>query len=301
MGGIIPIITSYLLYILAVISYIAVAGGILFSVYAIRQIDQQYVWSIIGMIGLAFISTAVFASFGFTVWKIANLITLHTMKLLRRFMNREKQHSPRKYAGGKRRRTKSVLIILLIIFTIGVIMLIPSGLPERYFSIWNSQMPNNYKNREMQFLPDKIKSISIETLDSKVIITKTNSDRITLLYQQPDWMKGNISNKESVLSLKEEPSGRLPYMHFVSRHGGMTSVTVDLPEKSHADSIKVYTDGGTVEVASPVSTQYSITGETEKREIMVNNKPIKGGIFKQDIKGKGAIYIKNKFGDIIIK
>ncbi len=301
MGGIIPIITAYLLYILAVISYIAVAGGILFSVYAIRQIDPQYVWSVIGMIGLAFISAALFVLFGFTIWKIANLITMHTMKLLRRFLNREKQLSPRKYAEGKRHRTKSVLIILLITFTVGVIMLLPSGLPERYFSIWNSRMPDNYKNREMQFLPEKGKSISIETLNSKVIIRNSDSGRITVLYQQPDWMKGNIKSEESVLSISEEPNGRLPCMHFVSRHEGMTSVTVGLPEESLTESIKVHTNGGTVEVAAPVSKQYGITGETEKGTIIVNNKIIKGRIFKQNIKGKGVINIKNKFGNIIIK
>ncbi len=253
LGGIIPIVTAYLLYILAVVSYISIAGGVLFSVYAVDQINHRYVWSIIGMIGLTLITASVFAAFGFLIWRIANIITRYTMKLLRKFLNNDRntetmQPLCRTPAAGKVRKVKKVLSVFLLIFVAGVVMLIPSGLPGRYFSIRNSQMPSNYTEKEMHFPADKVKTISITTLNSKVILKETASGQVAILYQQPDWMKGNIKQEGSGLSFKEKPNGRLPYLQFISRHEGMTSVLLLLPQKSNVDTLNVRTNGGEIEL-----------------------------------------------------
>ncbi len=305
LGGIVPIVTSYLLYILAIASYIAIAGGVFFSVYAVRQINPQYEWSIIGMAGLALISAAVFGTFGFLTWRIANFITIHTMKLLRKFLNRgritkTRQTESRIYATGKVRKGKKVLSAFLIIFLIGVVMLIPSGLPTRYFSIWNSKMPSNYTEKEMHFPADEVKTISIAALNSKVILKKTSSDQVTILYQQPDWMKGNVKKEESNLSFAEKPNGRLPYMQFVSRHEGMTSVAVGIPEKNTVDTITITTKGGTVELTQQIADNYNISAIAQPGKIVLDNRVLKDNTLHYRTKGKGTIYIKSNNGAVII-
>jgi len=305
LGGIIPIVTAYLLYLLAVISYIAIAGGILFSLYAIRQIDPQYIWSIIGMTGFAFISTALFGFFGFLIWRIANSITLHTMKLLRRFLNRErtaeiKQTSPGKHSDEKKNRTKRAVIAFLIIFAIGAIMLIPSGLPVRYFSIWNSQMPYNYTERRAQFPADQVKTISVDTLNSKVLLIGKDSGQVTVLYQQPDWMTGEIIKEGSTIQFTEKPNGRLPYMQFVSRHEGMTSVTVALPKEEAVDTVSIRTNGGTVIITPAVADLNRISVKAGAGRITVNGSVLKSGTFRKDNGKKGIINIKNSNGDVNI-
>jgi uncharacterized membrane protein len=305
LGGIAPIVTAYLLYILAVASYIAIAGGVFLSVYAVRQINPQYEWSIIGMAGLALISAAVFGTFGLLTWRIANFITIHTMKLLKKFLNRgriteTRQTESRIYATGKVRKGKKVLSAFLIIFLIGVVMLIPSGLPTRYFSIWNSQMPSNYTEKEMHFPVDEVKTISIATLNSKVILKRSASDQVTILYQQPDWMKGNVKKEGSNLVFVEKPNGRLPYMQFVSRHEGMTSVTVGIPEKNTVDTITVTTNGGTVELTQQIADNYNISAITQPGKIVLDNKVLKDNTLHYRTKGKGTLYIKSNNGAVII-
>ncbi|NOY08452.1 MAG: DUF1700 domain-containing protein [Spirochaetes bacterium] len=305
LGGIIPIVTAYLLYILAVVSYISIAGGVLVSVYAVGQINHKYVWSVIGMIGLALITASVFAASGFLIWRIANIITRYTMKLLRRFLNKDRntettQPLYRTHAAGEVRKVKKVLSVFLIIFAAGVVMLIPSGLPARYFSIWNSQMPANYTEKEMHFPSAKVKTISITTLNSKIILKKTASARLAILYQQPDWMKGDIKQEGSDLSFKEKPNGRLPYMQFISRHEGMTSVLLLLPQKNNVDTLNLRTNGGTVELSEQISADYNISAAASPGKIILDNKELKSGTLQHRTGGKGTIYIKSNNGAVII-
>lgn len=304
-GAIVPIVTAYLLYILSVVSYAAIAGGILFCIYAIRQIDPQYTWSIIGMAGMAFISTAVFGFFAFLIWRIANLITLHTMKLLRKFLNKDRginkdQSTADNRASRKRVKGKRVALTFLFIFAIGVLFLIPSGLPVRYFSIWNSRMPYKYTVKKRSFPADEIKTISVKTLNSQVILKTGDSDKVAVQYQQPDWMTGIITKEGTNLSFTEKPNGRLPYMYFVSRHEGMTSAEIDLPALKAIATVRVQTNGGTVEITQPVTDLYNISANARAGKIIYEGRVLKSGSFFTKKANKSIIYIKNKNGKIII-
>ncbi len=305
LGGSIPIVTAYLLYILAVVLYTSIAGVVLFSLYAVRQINHKYVWSIIGMIGLALITASAFAVCGFLIWRIANIITRYTMKLLRKFLSKDRSTEIikplyRVHAAGEIRKVKKVLSVFLIIFVTGVVVLIPSGLPARYFSIRNSRMPTDYAEKEMHFPVDKVKTISITTLNSKVILKKATSGQVTILYQQPDWMKGSVNQEGSGLSFKEKPNGRLPYLQFVSRHEGMTSVLLLLPQKNNVDTLKVWTNGGTVEITEQIAADYNISVAARPGKIMLDERKRKSGILQHRNGGKGTIYIKSNNGAVII-
>ena len=305
LGAIVPIVTAYLLYILSVVSYIAIAGGILFSIYAIHQIDPQYARSIIGMIGLAFISAAVFGLFGFIIWRIANLITLHTMKILRQFLNNgrtidTKRTSLDKRTARQRLKGKKVVLTFLIIFSIGVVLLIPSGLPARYFSIWNSRMPYTYTEKTAQFNAGEVKTIIVETLNSKVLLKNNDADRLKITYQQPDWMEDEITREGSGLSFKEIPNGRLPYMKFVSRHEGMTAVTVELPLKNAVNAVTVRTNGGTVEIPKFIASLYNLSVKAGRGKIVLAGKILHDSTLEQNNHGKGTISIKSSNGEVII-
>ncbi len=308
LGGLFPIVTAFLLYILSVALYIAIAGGVFISVYGILQIQPQYVWGIIGMAGLGLLSAGIFGALGYLIWQFANLITVHTMKLLRRYLRRNKDRRIKeqaldidtgKMATGKKRRIRTVLISFAVICLIGVVMLIPSGLPARYFSIWNSAMPSSFTVKRGEFKPDEIKAISIKTLNSQVVLKKTISNVIIVSYQEPDWMEGRIDQNGANIVFTETSNGRLPYMQFVSRHEGMTEVTVMLPKTYTAESISIKTNGGTVKIEG-LSDMYDISAEAGKDKIILNNRVLSDTLFQNKGRGMGVIRIEDRNGMVKI-
>ena len=161
-AGLVPLTVAGLLYLLSIAVYSVMVGSIVLSVNGIGQIRPLYIWGIIGMTGVGVFFSGVSGFLGYCIWKCADYSTALSMKVLRKRLGRKEMRISEK-KGIKRRGTGKVLRIFIGIILFGTVLIIPSGLPSRYLSIWNSFMPSTVHSIEKSFKTSDIRKIFIKT------------------------------------------------------------------------------------------------------------------------------------------
>ncbi len=299
MAGLGPLAVAGLLYLLSIAVYSVMVGSLALSVNGIGQIRPLYIWGIIGMVGVGVFFSGVSGLLGYCIWKCADYSTALSMKVLRKRLGRKKIRITEKN-GIKRRGTGKVLRIFIGIILFGTVLIIPSGLPSRYLSIWNSFMPSTVHSIEKSFKTSDIRKIFIKTLNSKINVEKTDTKNISIIYKGPDWMNGTISRNNKTLTFVESSNGRLPYMNFISRHEGMTSVTVLIPEGYKAQDIHITTNGGSVQLKG-FEKDISISAQAAEGKITVGGNSLSGDVYTRSSGSGTVIHIKDTYGVITIE
>ncbi len=305
-GGIVSFLIAFMLYALAFVSYMGIAGGILIAITGIKQISPDYSLGIIGMVGLAFSSTAIFGITGYLIWKIANILSVRTMHFLRRGIKTQKISLKKdttasvKSTSLKSKSRKKVITIFLILFITGFILIIPSGLAQRYFSIWNSMRPVSVTVKKSSFSANEIKAIDITTMNSMVVIERNIGNDIQITYEEPDWLSGNLEKRGEIITFKETPNGRLPFMNFISRHEGITTVKVSLPENTSVTKIEIKSNGGNITVKG-LETEYSISVKAGNRKIRYKDMLVEKDRFERKGNSNRVIDIETGNGFVIIE
>ncbi len=230
----------------ALCTFLGAIGALLVSVYEATKMPAGFFMEIIGTIGLGFMTSGLLLLVAISFYMLAFLFIRLSVwmidKILRKPVKTDMDLTVRK--GEKPRKPVIFARLSVIVFLAGFVLFAVSGLPIRYFNIFNSMKPASILMQHHDFCPDEVKTISIETAHSLVRISRGSGDRIELLYEKSDWLDYEVNTEANTLCFKEKSNGRLPLFSLVSLHESLTELDIILPENFDAEMIKMKSTGG---------------------------------------------------------
>ncbi len=317
----IPFALTLLFYAAAAAAFIGAIALACVMILGAVQMPGRYPMEIIGTAGGAALSGAVTALAGLLLLRIAAILSRATTGLLRRRMRgnarpAEKNGTkPRKSAGMK--ITAAVFGFLALA---GIGLLAPSGLPVKYFMIWNSVKPVDAAENSWTFKTRDVRRISASTMNTDIVIQSSGSGTgdIRVRYEEPPWLTGDAALENGEIVFKETSRGMLPFMDFIARHRGTTALVIEVPSGFRANVLEAQSIGGCVTLAVPAgssrvetntgailftvnSSVKRITAAAPEGGIIVNGAPMPGTSYAAAGPGAGTAELASTGGRIEIR
>ena len=250
-GATLPYALAMMLYLTAIVVLLGAIAVAALMGYEITTMPAAYLRESIGAAGLAALAASLLAGTGLALWLAANAINRITLRALRRGLRRgAPMDRPSEPAKPRKQRTRIAFLACAIIALVGAGLIATSGLPEKYFTIWNGERPEDIALRDWSFDPRKVDAIEVVALNSRVSIEAGSTEDLRIAYEEPPWLAGEVIADDGKLSFRESSRRMLPFMNFVARHQGMTSVRIEVPRRYLPRSIAVTTNGGNVFLAA---------------------------------------------------
>jgi uncharacterized membrane protein len=236
-------------FLSAVLSF----AGLLYEAF---KIPPVYMAERLGTLGIAIFVLSFFFLLSYILFKISRWLMGLAAQTARKMLR--KKFGRADYAIEKEEKTKGFNKRLIIASTVlifaGIILSIASGLPAKYFTIFNSMVPENVKDVVNEYDPADIDKITIKTAHSRinVINDEMKPDKIVLTYEQSDWLnyQSSINGRDAIFI--ESGNGRLPLFDLVALHESTTALTLHLPENYNANEIVLESRGGFISVDGAV-------------------------------------------------
>lgn len=322
---------SYLLVLTFAIGAFAIligaAGSVSIAIYEALAIPSGYIFERIGTIGIGLLAAGIclFASYGF--FKFCRLLIIFSANVIHRLQKKTALQLPEEATAGthNKERFRNPVPVLAIITLAGLVLFLVSGLPARYFMIFNSMKPQNITVRTMEYDAGQVNSISVVTAHSHINLKRGNSGKITVSYEQPDWLDYESSVSEGTLAFKEKSNGRLSLFNLISLHESVTEVNITVPENFSPKSINLQSTGGYITTEGftsglQVNTytgniiftgagngqgKYGLRASTGTGTITVNNKQAgqkssQNTLYSNNINGNSNIVLLTSRGSIFI-
>ena len=235
------------------------------------MIPADFKLEIIGTIGLAIFSAGFFLLLTFGLWRLGKLVIRASSQLIHRTLKKPGKSVPEaeKEQSHKKTGTKKAALACSILLAVGLILFFVSGLPFRYFTIFNSMKPENIVERTLEGDPAEINEISIATAHSMIKLTTNTTDRIVINYEQPDWLDYEMRTSGNKLFFHEKSNGRLPLFKLSSLHESRTELTVSIPKDYTPEFVELESRGGFIFIDEPVQ---NIRAKTYTGEIYLDLK-----------------------------
>ncbi len=236
----------------AVVSGIGAAAVILLCIYQAFTIPFKFLLEIAGTIGFGLLGSGILALTALYFWQGGRLfIRLSTKQigLMLKLSGKTVSEPVKKEGKGLWPITR----IILLATAAGFIIFSVSGIPWRYFTIFNSMKPEGRINRAVEeFKASDIRKINVLTAHSSIRIEEGSSDKIVISYEEPDWLDYELSSNGGELNFREVSSGRLPFFSLVSLHESKTELSITLPRGYKADSIMLRSVGGNIYIQGKI-------------------------------------------------
>ena len=250
-GAAVPYTLALGLYIASGAAVLGALGAVALMIDGISGMSAGFVLEKIGAAGVAVFAAAVFAAAGLGLWLAANRITRLTLRVLRRSLKRDWERG--RDAGTGQTASlglKKAFLICVASALLGIVLIIPSGLPMRYFSIWNSMRPGHLTAVAGIYNATDISEIEATTLNSRIVVRTgaAPSESIRVIYEKPDWMANTLALHSKRLIFREISRGMLPFLGFIARHEGMTAVMIEVPPNYAAKAVQIQSTGGHISV-----------------------------------------------------
>jgi uncharacterized membrane protein len=270
----------------AIVCGIGTAAVVLMCIYQAFTIPFHFFLEIFGTLGIGVMTAGILSITALYLWRCGRLfIRLSTRQI--ELMQKLSGKTVEKPVKQEMKRLWPVIRLLLILSAAGFIMFGVSGLPWRFFTIFNSMKPEGNINKVVtEYNAADVKKISAITAHSIIRIEEGPSHKIVVSYEEPDWITHEISSNGGTLYFKEKSNGRLPMFSLISIHDSQTELTISLPKGYKADSISLQSTGGYIFISN-------ITGNIEAKtltgKIQYNMGTSKAGILART--GSGNILV----------
>lgn len=249
----------------AVICGIAAALVIVLCIYQAFIIPFKFILEIIGTIGMGTLVGGILSLTALYLLRCGKLfIKLSTKQI--GLMLKLSGKPVIKTAKEERKSLWPVTRILLIITVTGFVLFGASGLPWRFFTIFNSMKPEGNLNKVLtEYNASDINKITALTAHSIIKVEEGSADKIVVSYEEPDWLTHEISKAGGVLNFSEKSNGRLPLFDLISIHDSQTELNITLPKGFKTDLITLQSTGGNIfisNIAGNIEAK-TLTGEIQ--------------------------------------
>jgi len=220
-------------------------------VYEALRIPPGFPMEIVGTIGFGLLGAGICLLPAFGLYRLGKLFIRVSTQLIRRILLQSGKPMPEmeKQTPSRKARFSRITVLCLIIIAAGLVSIGVSGMPVRYFTIFNSMKPTNIVMKTSEYEPAGINKISISTAHSIIRVTEGTSDKIVLSYEQPDYMDYEMGVSGSMLSFYEKSNGRLALFSLLTMHESMTELVVSIPKGLNPDIITLETRGGHIYIS----------------------------------------------------
>lgn len=295
-------ISIFTLSITALISYCIIAlifGGaaicgiaavitVVLCIYQAFTIPFNFTLEIIGTFGFGILTGGILSLLALYLLKCGKLFIKLSIKQIS-LMLKLSGKPELKAAKEDRKRFWPVTRTLLILTTAGLVLFGVSGLPWKFFIIFNSMKPEGSLKRFVtEYNVSNINKISVLTAHSIINIEEGSSDKILVSYEEPDWLNHEISNTQGVLNFREKSNGRLPLFDLISLHESQTELNITLPKGFKNESIILQSTGGNILISN---ISGSVEAKTLTGEIQYNSGTSKSSITAHT--GSGSIIVSD--------
>lgn len=232
-------------------TFLAAIASFFAGIYEAAAVSAQFYMERIGAVG-----------FGIMLSGLLMLVTLCFYWLGRRFIRislwiidliRKKniQYQPGTITrdNGKKKSAKQPIMVFSGLTLLGLILFFVSGLPLRYFAIFNSTKPADVRLESFDYRSDEVSSISVTSAHSYVIISKGTDDSIRLLYEKTDWLDFDLKAEGKTLYFQERSNGRLPFFSLVALHESLSEIRLILPKDYEPAMIRIDSIGGHIRIS----------------------------------------------------
>lgn len=237
-----------ILYAGALVTFIGAVIMAMGLIYEAFKIPFKFHIEAAGTFGLALLTAGVLMAAAFGLFKLGRLMVRVSTGQIRWI--RKKSGKPMPQMSMQERykvsNSKKVVLACTIMCVVGLVLFSVSGLPVKYFAIFNSIKPDNINIKTEEYDPSGINKISLATEHSCIRLTENSGDKIVISYEQPDWLDYEMDLSGSMLSFYEKSNGRLPLFKLSSLHESRTELVVSLPAKYSPQVITISTTGGFV-------------------------------------------------------
>ena len=249
------------LFTAAFILFTAAAIIPLGFVYEAFKIPLSFPMEIIGTIGFGLLGSGIILLPAFGLYRLGKLFIRFSTQLIRRILLQSGKTMPEmeKQTPGRKMRFSRFAVLCLVIIAAGLVSIGISGIPVRYFTIFNSMKPANIVVRTSEYDPGNINKISIATAHSNIRVEEGTSDKIVLSYEQPDYMDYEMGVSGSMLSFYEKSNGRLALFSLITMHESMTELLVSIPRGLDPDIITLETRGGHIYITGLAENIRAVT------------------------------------------
>ena len=147
--------------------------------------------------------------------------------------------------AGKRRSVPARIskACIAAIFA-GLALSFASGLPVKLFMIFDGMKPAHMATHRWEYGKSEVGGIYVVTAHSHIRLVESDSDKIEISYEQPDWLEPEIKLAGGRLSFTENSNGRLPLFSLVSMHESRTDLVLALPGGFAPEALKLESRGG---------------------------------------------------------
>lgn len=216
--------------------------------YEASKIPFSFFPEMLGTIGTGLFSGGICLIISLCFYRLAKVFIRLSARLVRRTFMRNSQPSGYKEIQGENKPKKGKRLVLAFSITalIGLVLFSVSGLPYKFFTIFNSMKPDKITLVTHDIDTAGINKISIASAHSCIEIgyQDTDTDKITVSYEQPDWLTYDLSTGGGMLSFHENSNGRLPFFSIDTLHESRTEIKVLLPRGYSPDIIELESRGG---------------------------------------------------------
>lgn len=225
------------------ISAIVVAFGMLYAAVGAAPNMQGF----LGSLGIGLFTAGILLLCAYAFYLLAALMIRLSVLMIRRISKKPGQYRPEPESSGAKRkplRKRALLILYLSIVAAGLLALSISGLPLKYFAIFNSMEASNIELRTMTYDISGIDRLSIRTTHTNIRLVRGNTDAITLTYEQVDWLDFDAGVSGTTLAFSERSNNTMPLFQLVQLHQNSADLVITLPADLDPMSIEVESYGG---------------------------------------------------------
>lgn len=254
---------------LCAIAGTAVGAVIIFQAF---KIQSKFVLEIIGTLGMGLFGSSICVLLSVCFFQLARFLIKGSAYVIHNILKKPKKPLFQVKEEDTARRTKLIrgMQIILAAMVIGLLVFFASGLPWRYYMIFDSVRPQNVVKKIVgEYDAADINKISIVTAHSRIKILQGDSNKIILSYEKPDWLDYEVANNGSMLSFYEKSNGRLPLFDLVSLHESPTELEISIPMGLDAEIISVESKGGHIVISNVIE---NISAKTLNGNITLETK-----------------------------
>ena len=260
-------------------------------VYEVSKMPVKFFIEIVGILGAGIMMSGILLLITICLYKLGRLFIRLSVWTIDKILNKPQQKEPplKRTTETKSKGLKKAVRLIFVLSFAGFLIFAVSGLPMRYFNIFNSMKPRNIELMSYQFNIDQVNDISIETAHSIVTVSEGSGDKIRFVYEKSDWLDCDLITEVNALYFREKSGGRLPFFELVSLHESLTELEIYIPKDSNVERITVESKGGHVFVSDLPS---NMEIQTMNGRIEVNLSDI-GQINVIAETSNGSVYVNN--------
>lgn len=286
-------------------TFVGSVGVLFIAAYEATRMSGQFFMEIVGAVGIGLMLSGLLMLLTLCLYRLGRVFIRISVWLIGKIQRKPVQYQSNAKISdtGKRSPSKRFVWGFAAMSVAGLVLFSVSGLPVRFFTIFNSQKPNDIQLEAFDYKTGDVNAVSIVSAHSIVRIIRGTGNDLRLLYEKSDWLDYEVKTDGKTLYFYEKSNGRLPLFSLVIYHESLTELQLEIPAGYNPDMIKIDSTGGHILISGIDSNIQADTmngrielDRSEAENTSIIAKTAKGSIYAGDKPvgqktGKGTEYI----------